>query len=177
MSAALYEYCGKQVRVWMPVLPWFVTLSLFVLSINADHRGYWKKNIFLVAFGLYLHFWQWALYVFQVAFASVREDAFISNSSPYVHPLFSQEGFYLTALVSVFVLYSFAWRQDISMTWWFFIWIFLTGPPAVFIWFGYSLWWEVLFGMGLGFLATAAYVIVFRIYLLDHVPYLLCQTR
>lgn len=172
-QADTYLYYGQQVRQLVPLLPWFVTLVLFVLSINADHKGYWKKNFFLVLYGFYLHFWQFGLAVFQVVFNAQRMDPFTDHI--YAMPLFSQEGFYLAALVTLFIMYSFLWRQAISPLWWVFVWIFVIGPPALLVFFGYAMWWEVLFGMGMGIISTAAYVLVFWIYLLDSVPYLITQ--
>lgn len=172
-ESCLYVTIGSQSIAWTHLLPWFVTLSLSALALNTDHHGYWKKNFFLVAYGLYLHFWQYALWVFQNLFAVPRPLVDCSHIYTFSSP--SQEGFYIAALASLFVMYSFVWRVDISSSYWAFIWIFLVAPPAVLVWFGYALWWEVLFGMGAGILATAAYVTVFRVYLLDSVPYLLHQ--
>ena len=172
-ASETYLYYGQQIRQWMPILPWIVTLGLFVLSINPDHHGYWKKNFFLVLYGFYLHIWQYVLVVFQLVFHSARTDPFTDHI--YVVPLFSQEAFYLWALVTIFVMYSFFWRQAISPLWWTFVW-FVVAFPAVFVWFGYAFWYEVLFGGAMGVISTAGYVLVFRIYLLDSVPYLICQT-
>jgi len=158
---------------WTHLLPWAVTIALAAGSLNRDSRGRWGKQFFVVLYGLYLHAWQYVLWVFQNHFAVPRPDPYCGALQTYAFP--SQEGFYIAALIAFVVTYTFLWNIGLPWAYWAFFWVFLAALPGALVWFQYNLWWEVLFSMALGTVVSGAYVIVFRVYLLESVPLLLHQ--
>lgn len=154
------------------LIPLLVTTVLFGFSVRRDQHGRWGKDIFIVMYGFYLHFWQFGLYAFQTYFARSAPDPFCSQIHNYVFP--SQEAFYIASMVAGVVSYSFLWNVPVTWFWWTVMWL-VTATPAILVFYAYNRWWEVLFSMGLGAVVTVAYVTVFRLYLLDYVPFMINQ--
>lgn len=151
-------------------VPLLISGSAFVKD---DRTGRVGKQFTLVAFGLYLFFWQFALYVLQTALRVQRPDPFCPSMLTDGFP--SGAAFYTavagSTIVALMWLLHF-WLSPVSYVmlglWW-------VGPPAVLVWFGFNAWQEVLLSLCMGILATGAYFFTLHFVLRDMLPYVLNQ--
>ena len=155
------------------VLPWVITLLLISASIVRDRRGHWGKQAFLLFYGFYLWAWQFALWVFAVFFESMRPDPYCPEVLVAMFP--SQTAFYLTAVTTVGIAYSFVWNIPISWVYWLIALGIYATAPFLLSWMLNNFLAEVLVSMGLGIVAAVAYVIAFRFYIVDELPFIMNQ--
>lgn len=181
---------------WTHILPTLMTLSLTVASLRL-HGYEWFGGGYLFLFffffftdspnfspppfhhrfptiyGVYLHFWQLILWAFQVNWQIMRPHPSCAHIHTYAFP--SQEAFYVAALSTLIILYSYLWRIPMAILTWLFIYTLIMGVPAVLVFFQYNRPWEILISMILGIVATVPFVLVIRLYIRPYIPYILNQ--
>lgn len=152
-------------------VPLFISGSAFVKDQRSGRVG---KQFTLVAFGIYLFFWQFVLYVLQTALRVERPDPFC--------PAMMTDGFpsgaaFFTA-VGGSTIFALTRLLDFSLSWVSVVWVvaWWIAPPVVLVWFGFNAWQEVLLSLGLGVLATALFFATLHYVLRDMLPYVLNQT-
>jgi hypothetical protein len=169
------------------LVSWIVPLALAVASPVHVYRELaptkrdgeprivdrWGRQFVLVAFGMYIFFWSFALYIFQVALAMVRPDPFCPAVLTYGLP--SSSAFYVAAsgtfmvCMAVAMRFWYNWTNTLYLlVWWFVL-------PAVLIWVGYNTWQEVLLSASLGGAATVVFFFAVWKLAINDMPYLLQQ--
>lgn len=166
------------------LISWIVPLALAIASPVHVYRELgqgenrrivdrWGRQFVLVAFGYYIFFWSFLLYIFQAALSVVRVDPFCP--AVYTYGLPSSGAFYVAASGTFLIAQAIAMRfwYNWTNTIWLALWWLL--PPAVLIWVGYNTWQEVLLSASLGIVATVIFfVLVWKLAIRD-MPYLLQQ--
>jgi hypothetical protein len=152
-------------------IPWIVTLLFSAAAVRKDSYGRWGKEFILVYLGLYLFFWQFVLYIFQITLNMPREDPFHPGMIYYGYP--SEVGFYTAVFVTFIVEFTLVWNVRLSVMYWMCLIVFCAAPCLVLVWFTFNTWQEVLLSMGVGVIVTSVYVIVARLYFFYHMPILL----
>lgn len=164
------------------LVSWLVPLALAAASPVHIHRDIlggshtvdrWARQFVLVAFGFYIFFWSFLLYIFQAALAVVRTDPFCPAVVTYGLP--SSGAFYVAASGTFMVCMAVAMRfwYNWSNTLYLLIWWIV--PPGVLIWVGYNAWYEVLLSAGLGALATIIFFFLVWKMAARDMPYILNQ--
>lgn len=163
------------------LVSWIVPLALAIASPVHVHRTLksgaavdrWGRQFVLVAFGFYIFFWSFLLYIFQAALARVRTDPFCPAVLTYGLP--SSGAFYVAASGTFMVCMAIAMRfwYNWSNTLYLVIWWLV--PPGVLIWVGYNTWHEVLLSVSLGVLATAAFFVIVWKWTARDMPFVLAQ--
>ena len=172
MEFCLYTTRSGAVYALVSVINWIVPLLITASSFVRDQRtGRVGKQFTLVAFGLYLFFWQFVMYVLQTALHLQRPDPFC--------PLMQTDGFPSGAAfytgaggTAAFML---AWLLEFSYSWLSFLWlaVWWLAPPLALVWLQFNVWQEVLVSLGLGVMASVSYFLVLWFYLRGVLPYLI----
>jgi len=153
---------------WTHILPTLITMSLSVASLRL-HGYEWFPTIY----GLYLHVWQFILWVFQAHWQIMRPHPQCAEIHTFAFP--SQEAFYAVSLAAYILTYSYMWNIPLAIFTWLFIYCIVIVPPVVLVFLQYNRPWEIVVSMILGIVATVPFVLVIRIYIKPLIPYLLNQ--
>jgi hypothetical protein len=145
------------------LVPAAVTLCLFAISC-VSNKPLW---FFL---GLYLYPAQWFIWVFQHYFQQIRPDPICQVYQTFAFP--SLESFYIGGLLGIFIIYTV--HHKIPQPWVVWLVMYVVGivVPIILVYTLFNTWWEVLFSMGIGFLASALFVYVWEWFLFPHLDYL-----
>jgi hypothetical protein len=162
MVGCYYATFWGQAFGWTQIFPSLVTL-FFTFMRSVTHE------IIFLFFGLYLWAAQFVIWVFQNYFESVRPNPVCQLYHSYAFP--SVEAYYAAALAAFIVTYAYLWDRYLDWMAWSFIYV-LFAFPAIMVYFGYNLWWEVLFSMAIGAGVTVVFTTVFRFYICPIMPFI-----
>lgn len=147
-----YISIGAKAFGWTQLIPAVVTLFLFTATrVNGNWIWFWL--------GLYSYPVQYIAWCFQHYFQSIRPDPICQLYQTFAFP--SLSCIYIGGGIGIFILYTY--HTDIVQSWvsWLVMYIVGIVPPFILIYNLYNRWWEVLFSMGLGFVAAVMFVYVF----------------
>jgi hypothetical protein len=164
---------SAQTFAYVQLISWVVTLFIYAASITKDTRtGRWGIQLTLKLFGAWLFAWQFVVYIFQVAFNTVRPSPFCPSDITYGFP--SVAAFYAAAGCTFVV--GFVWWRRIQFPYTMWPCVALVfACPLVLVWFAYNTWQEVLLSLGVGVACTTIFLLVVRHYLMEDYPYTLNQ--
>lgn len=174
-TGCLYSSYSAQAFAYAMLIPTIVPLALAAASVTRNPKtGEWGKEWILVAFGSYLFFFQLVLYIFQISLQMIRYNPFCPDVLTYGFP--SLVGFYVAALGTFVIEYSYLWNAVVSSFYWTYLFLVWWLPCLVLVWFQYNTWQEVLLSLGIGVLITTIFVLAVRYYFLEDMPFILNST-
>lgn len=171
-SFCLYTTSYAQAYAAAAFINWIIPLVISAASFMRDEKtGRVGRQFTMLIFGFYLFIWQYVLYTLQTAIHAQRPDPFC--------PSMMTDGFPSSAAFHVAVggtlIISLAWLLEFSFSWMTYVGLpiwFLAGPSFL-VWFGFNSWQEIVISICLGILATLAYFVTLKFYLIDMMPYIL----
>ena len=147
-------------KLFPSLLSWF----LWIYGRISSELGF-------TLYGLFLWFWQVALWVFQIFFESTRADPICQFYQTYSFP--SIPIFYGASLVTALIMYSIQWDTVMTTLTWILLYFVAFAPPVIVYYTAFNQWWEILISFVLGVVATILFVIMMRVYIKPMIPYLL----
>jgi len=153
MLGCYYLSMGAQAFGYTQLLPAIATLGFGLMTLVTNN------DIWFV-FGLWLYLPQYMVWSFQRYFSYVRSDPVCAMYQAYAFP--SMASFYYGVILGIFLWYTILFK--IQQTWfvWLLMYIFGITIPAVLMYTGYNVWWEILFSSLFGILSCYVYIIVLR---------------
>lgn len=177
MSCA-YDTWGGQIYSgvqWLPFLvPTAISMAAWTFA-RSGRNGQLKpvKQLILLLFGLWLLVMEYFLYVLQYFYNIQRHDPYCTTLLTYAFP--SRISFYLATLVTYLFFFALLWGARIHWVYWTCSFVLFLYPQALLVWMLYNTWQEVLVSSVIGVVSTAFFMIMYRLFVTDAVPYLIHQ--
>jgi len=174
MEYCLYTTESGEVYAMAQFSSWLVPLFVWASGFSRDVKtGRVGTEFSTGTFSFYLVVWNAVLYILQTALHMQRPDPFcpsmVTNGFPSSAAFYTAVGGTFLILRAWLLTYSIGWGSILKLGVWWII------PPAVLVWFSFNTWQEVLASLCLGALATFAFFLVLRYYVIDLLPYILNQ--
>lgn len=160
---------------WVPfIVPFAISMAAFSVTPSGhQHKMRPVKQINLMFFGFWLIVVDWIVYIMQMYFNRQRHDPYCMDQLHYMFP--SRISFYLAVLVTYVVLFTYLWDAELHWLYWSTMFLIFVAPQALLVWLEVNAWQEVLLSTIMGIITTAYFMIMFRFFINDMVPYLVHQ--
>lgn len=155
------------------LIPWIVPLVITAASIGKDRTGKWGKQIILIWYGSFLFVCQIGLYIAQASFNVTRTDPYCIDVVSYAFP--STEGFYISALSTYVIVFTYLWNIPLSWSYWTILFVFVIGPSGILVWFTYNTLAEIGISVGIGSGTTIIFLLFVRFLWIDDIKFFVLQ--
>lgn len=172
MSCVYTSYSAQAFGLVLSI-PFLVGVAFLFASIARYKNTRWGKQFLVLIMGTMLSYAQCWLWVLQFALRVYRRDPYCPELITMGFP--SLSAFYVSALATGFILFTFVWNVVFSWFYWFYIFTVLLFPPTVLYFVGFNTWQEVLLSMLLGIATSSFFIILLRVFILEATPMLLNQ--
>lgn len=160
---------------WIPfIVPLVISMAAWTFTpTGVDGKMKPVKQIILILFGLWLIVMEWFLYILQYVFQVQRYDPYCVDVLTYAFP--SRISFYLATLITYLFMFAYLWNAEIHWIYWTSVFLFFVGPQSMLLWMLYNTWQEELLSTVFGVITTSMFMLFYRFYVADIVPYLVHQ--